>query len=103
MVDGHVCGALLEVLRDRIAALAHDLRDERIGLGHRRRRLIDEGPLRRCPALGIALARGGFQFADLELRASVAALGQFGLRLSAVAAVGEDTPVFGTDPDARPA
>ena len=72
MVDRHVCSALLEVLGDGVAALAHDLRDERVGLGHRGRRLIDEGPLRRGPALGVALARRGFQVADLQLRAPVA-------------------------------
>ena len=97
MVDRHVCSALLEVLGDGVAALAHDLRDERVGLGHRGRRLIDEGPLRRGPALGVALARRGFQFADLELRASVATLGQFGLRFTAVPAIGEDASVFGTE------
>ena len=97
MVDRDVCSALLEVLGHGVAALAHDLRDERIGLGHRGRGLIDKGPLRGGPALGVPFARCGFQFADLELRASVAALGQFGLRFTAVPAIREDASVFGTE------
>ena len=45
MVDGDVGRLLLEVL-DGVAALAHDLGEQRVRVGQRRRRLVDELRLR---------------------------------------------------------
>jgi hypothetical protein len=97
VVDRHVGGALLEVLGDRIAALAHDLGDQLVGLGHGGPGLVDEAPLGRRPALGVVLALVGIELADLELRPPLAALGELGLGLAAVAAVGDDAAVLGPE------
>src|SRR3954470_906861 len=86
VVDGHVGRALVELLRDGVAAVAHHLHHERVGLADGGRRLVDEPPLGVPPALGVAVARGGLELADLELIAALAALVQLGLRFTAVAA-----------------
>src|SRR5215218_3005871 len=86
VIDRHVGGALLELVGDRVAALAHDLDDERVGLADGGGGLVDEPPLRGAPALDVAVARAGVELADLELLAALAALLQLGLGLAAVAA-----------------
>src|SRR5215218_128400 len=74
VIDRHVGGALLELVGDRVAALAHDLDDERVGLADGGGGLVDEPPLRGAPALDVAVARAGVELADLELLAALAAL-----------------------------
>ena len=97
MVDGDVGGALLELVRDGIAAVAHDLHHERVGLADGRSGLVDEAPLRGPPALGVPVARRGLELADLELVAALAALEQLGLSLPAVAALGDRPLVLGAE------
>ena len=84
VVDGDVVRLLVEVL-DRIAALAHDLGHERVGVGQRARRLIDELGLRRPPALGVALARRRLERADVIGTSAVEALAQLGFTVARAA------------------
>jgi hypothetical protein len=97
MVDGHVRGPPLEVLVDRVAALGHHLGDETVGIAHGGLRLVDELPLHALPALGVAVARAGIELTDLELLATVTALGELGLGRSLVALLGEGAAVLGPE------
>src|SRR6185503_12229089 len=98
VVDRDVGRALVELVRDGVAAVAHDLHHERVGLADGRAGLVDEAPLRAAPAVGVAVARGGLELADLELVATLPALAKLGLGLAAVpAALLDRAFVFGAE------
>ena len=97
MVDGHVGGALLELVRDGVAAVAHDLHHERVGLADGRSGLVDEAALRGPPAIGVAVAGRGVELADLEPVVALAALEQLRLSLLAVASLGDGPLVLGAE------
>jgi len=65
VIGGQQLGALTEVLH-RVAAIAHHVPDELVGLGQRRSGPVDELGLHGLPALGVAVAGRGLQRADVE-------------------------------------
>src|SRR4051794_32650986 len=98
VVDGDIGRALVELVGDGVAAVAHDLHHERVGLADGGRGLVDEATLGVAPAVGVAVARGGLELADLELVAPLTALAQLGLGFAAVAAALLDRGlVFGAE------
>src|SRR5205085_8480121 len=96
MVDRDVRRPLLEVL-DRIAALAHHLLDQRVGLADRAARVVDEAGLRDLPRLDVALPRARDERPDVELRAALLPLGQLGLGLPLGRRLGDGAFVLGPE------
>ena len=100
MVDRDERRLLVEAV-DRVAALAHHLVEERLGLAERVLRRVDEAGLGVVPLVGVLLARCGAERADVELVAGLGAVGQLVLGVPAVlAALGpaDGAVPFGAEP-----
>ncbi len=82
VVDRHELAARVEVV-DRVAALAHEVGDEPVGVGHRHLRAVDEARLHVLPLLGVALPRRVAQRAQLELVVPGFPIAQVALGLAA--------------------
>ena len=91
-----VVGALVEVV-DGVTALAHDRRDQRVGLVDRAPRVVDELALDLLPVAAEALAGLGVERPEVELLVPLAALGQLGLGLALGARPVEHAVVLGSE------
>ena len=94
--DREVVGAALPVL-DRVATLAHDRHQQRVGVLDGTARVVDETPLDLLPVRLQALALVGLQGPELVLVVAVLALAQLLLGLLAVAGLGDAALVLGPE------
>ena len=96
MVDRDERRAVVEVL-DRVAAVAHHVLDEAIGIVDRRGRIVDELGLRSLPGVHVARAGQRRERPQLELVVAVLALAQIGLGGLAVAGAIDGAVVLGPE------
>src|SRR5437867_2383555 len=89
MVDGNELGLVVELVRDRIAALSHHFVHQMLGLGDAVFRLVDERNLDARPFLLVALLSLRAKRADLEVVAAY-----FSRRLSSVSPARRSDPVL---------
>jgi hypothetical protein len=94
--DREVVGPAPPVL-DRVAALAHDRHEQRVGVLDRAARVVDEPALHLLPVRVEALALLRLQRAQLVLVVAVLALAQFLLGLLAVAGLLDAALVLGPE------
>ncbi len=94
MLHGYVGRPLIEILIDRIAALAHHLLHELMSLTDGIHRLIHEVALSRRPLRQIALAGRGVERPNLKRTDSLTAIGQLLLGGALVAPLRHDTAVL---------
>ena len=96
VVNGDVVSAAVEVV-DRVAAQAHDLHDEHVGVVQCPGRVVDEVALDGGPGLVELGALLGPQIPDVELAASFLAFGELGLGGLAIARPGHAAFVLGSE------
>ena len=96
VVDGDERRAVVEVL-DRVAAVAHDVLDQAVGVDDRDCRIVDELGLRALPGIHEALAGQRRERPELELSWRLLAVAQLGLGGAAIAGAIDGAVVLGPE------